>query len=313
MNFAIQTFGLTKTFGKGKKLVRAVSGLDLSVLPAQVYGFLGPNGAGKSTTIRMLLDLVRPTAGHVEIFGKPVYHERSILEKHVGALVDAATFYPFLTGRQNLEILARTSGWVDARRIEQLLYDVGISDHADRLASTYSTGMRQRLGIAVALLNDPDLIILDEPVNGLDPKGIQEIRALIRHLVDDGGKTVFLSSHILSEVEQLCDAVAIIRGGQVVCQGLVRDLLTQNGQLRVVAQPKARAEEILREHWIILKEDTPNSAIHLQARHDDVPHIVRRLVELNIEIYEVMPRTYSLEEFFLSVTEGEDRDSSYTC
>lgn len=306
MVFAIQTFGLAKTFGKGKKAVHAVRGLDLQVPVGQVYGFLGANGSGKSTTIRMLLDLVRPTDGHVEIFGQAIHRNRGVLEKRVGALVDMATFYPFLTGRQNLTFLARLSGWEDKKRIQQLLQDVGIADRADRLVSGYSTGMKQRLGIAAALLNDPDLIILDEPANGLDPKGMQEVRMLIRQLAAERGKTVFLSSHILSEVEQLCDSVVIIREGQMVYEGAVRALLTQRGELRVIAEPRGAAEHILSERWIIMR-DNANGAIHLQAQREEIPLIIKTLVESDIQVYEVSPYTHTLEELFLSLTEGENR------
>jgi ABC-2 type transport system ATP-binding protein len=205
---------VAKTFGRGKKQVQALKNLDLEVQAGQVYGFLGPNGAGKTTTIRILLDLIRPTRGQAAIYGRDPRRDHGVLGR-VGAIVEGAAFYPFLSGRRNLEVLARTGGACDRGRIDALLEQVGLAERAGQYVRGYSTGMKQRLGLAAALLSDPDLLILDEPTNGLDPAGIQEMRVFIRDLVDRHGKTVFLSSHILSEIEQVCDRVGDHQPGPV--------------------------------------------------------------------------------------------------
>ena len=208
---AIQTENLSKTYGRGKNAVAAVKGLNLAVSPGQVYGFLGPNGAGKTTTIRMLLDLIRPSGGKAEIFGRDVRDAGSL--RRVGGLVEGPAFYGYLSGYNNLEVLARTANDYRQERIRSLLDQVGLGSRVKTPAGSYSLGMKQCLGVAAALLGDPDLLLLDEPTNGLDPAGIQEMRGFIRHLAKEQGKTVFLSSHLLNEVEQTCDRVAIIHHG----------------------------------------------------------------------------------------------------
>lgn len=242
--WAIAVQSVHKQFGRGKRRVHAVDDLTLEVQSGQVYGFLGPNGAGKTTTIRMILDLITPTKGQVRLFGQPVRHHAGVLNR-VGALVEGATFYPYLTGRKNLEVLARTGGYFDPARIQSLLELVGMADRADRPARGYSTGMKQRMGVASALLGNPDLVILDEPTNGLDPAGIQDMRSLIRRLVDEQGKTVFLSSHMLNEVEQICDRVAIINRGKLVREGAVKALLAEKTRLRIEASPVEKAMQTL--------------------------------------------------------------------
>ncbi|MCP4422928.1 MAG: ABC transporter ATP-binding protein [Chloroflexi bacterium] len=300
---AIRLLDLSKTFGRRKKQVKAVRGVNLEVAANQVYGFLGPNGAGKSTTIRMIMDLIRPSHGQVHLFGQPVRQNHTILQQRVGGLVEGAMFYPFLTGRRNLEVIARTGSFYDPARIEALLKQVGMADRADRSVNGYSTGMKQRLGLAAALLSDPDLVILDEPTNGLDPAGIQEIRHFIRELVDEQGKTVFLSSHLLSEVEQVCDRVAIINKGQIIREGKVTDLLAAGHQLHIEAEPLERATAVLSSHYPITQE---NNGIIIAATHEETPLIVRKLVENDISIFQVRSQRQSLEAFFLEVTGREE-------
>lgn len=300
---AIQVAALHKHFGRGKKQVRAVNNLNLTIESGQVFGFLGPNGAGKTTTIRMLLDLIRPTQGEVKLFGRPVRREHSILRR-VGALVEGATFYPFLSGRKNLEVLARTGGYYDTQRINRLIEQVGMSDRADRLTRGYSTGMKQRMGLAAALLGDPALIILDEPTNGLDPAGIQEMRQFIRELVDKQGKTVFLSSHMLNEVEQVCDRVAIINKGELIREGTVSELLSQQQHLSIEAQPLEKARSVLAEHWPVQVNGSPHLIV--EAGREQIPSVVHRLVEHQIDIFEITPQRQSLEEYFLAVTQEEN-------
>ncbi len=299
---AIHLQDLSKRFGRGKRQVKAVRGLNLEVAAHQVYGFLGPNGAGKSTTIRMILDLIRPSRGEVHLYGQPVAQNHAILQQRVGGLVEGAAFYPFLTGRRNLEVIARTGGFFDPARIERLLEQVNLTAQAGRFVKGYSTGMKQRLGLAAALLNDPDLVILDEPTNGLDPAGIQEMRHFIRELVENQGKTVFLSSHLLSEVEQVCDRVAIIHLGQIVREGRVADLLATRRQLHIEADPLEGVTAVLGDRWPVTYE---NNGVTLAATQADTPHIVRQLVESGIAIYQVRSQRQSLEAFFLEVT-GQD-------
>jgi ABC-2 type transport system ATP-binding protein len=302
---AIRIENLTKTFGRRvKKRIQAVNHLNLEVQAGQVYGFLGPNGAGKSTTIRMLLDLILPTEGHAFIYGQHVRREHSVLRR-VGAIVEGAAFYNFLSGRRNLEVLARTGGHYDPERIDALLERVGLAGRAHQRVKGYSTGMKQRLGLAAALLHDPDLLILDEPTNGLDPGGMHEIREFIRRLVDEQGKTVFLSSHLLGEVEQVCDRVAIISLGEIVREGTVAGLLGGEMHLRVEAAPLDKAAAILREHWPV---STNTQWLMVTALHDDAPHLVRRLVEHNVDVYQVTVQRQTLEDYFLSVVQEQMAD-----
>lgn len=298
---AIRLENLSKNFGwRGR--IQAVQGLNLDIKAGQVYGFLGPNGAGKTTTIRMLLDLIRPTQGHVYLFGQQVQRQRGVL-KRVGAQVEGAMFYNFLTGRRNLEVLALTANLdVPSQEIDRLLQQVGMLSRSRRAVNGYSTGMKQRLGLAATLLGNPDLIILDEPTNGLDPQGIQEIRVFIRDLVDQHGKTVFLSSHLLNEVEQICDRVAIINHGQIIREGTVHDLVSAKTQLRLEAEPVEKALGVLQGHW---PAEAVNGHVLINASREDAPAIVEKLVGEGIKIYEISSQRQSLEEYFLAVTQGE--------
>lgn len=297
---AIQTRGLNKTFGRrARKRIQAVKDLSLEVPVGQVYGFLGPNGAGKSTTIRMLLGLIYPTSGDAYLYGQHVRRQHGVLRR-VGALVEGAAFYPFLSGRRNLEVLARTANCYDPARIETLLAQVGLAERAAQRVKGYSTGMKQRLGLAAALLGDPDLLILDEPTNGLDPSGMHEIRTFIRELADEHGKTVFLSSHLLGEVEQVCDRVAIINLGEIVREGVVEELLAGKNTLRVEAQPLPRAAEVLRAHWPVTVNET---WLTVSARRDESPQVIRQLVAAGVDVYQVTGQRQTLEEYFLAVVQ----------
>jgi ABC-2 type transport system ATP-binding protein len=298
---AVRFEQLSKTYGHGAKGVQAVKNLSLEIAAGQVYGILGPNGAGKTTTIRMMLGLIRPTAGDVYIFDRNVRQERDVLRR-VGAMVEDSRFYNFLSGRANLEVLARTGNVYNPKRITMLLEQIGLDDRAGRDVKGYSTGMKQRLGLAAALLGDPDLVLLDEPTNGLDPAGIQEMRGFVRDLAQQQGKTVFLSSHLLSEVEQVCDRVAIINRGTLVREGAVADLLAARSSLRVEASPVELADQALREHWQVSRE---GDSLLISAARDDAPHLVRLLVEHNIDVYHVAVERQSLEEYFMNVTQME--------
>jgi ABC-2 type transport system ATP-binding protein len=291
--------GLSKTYGRQAGGVRAVVNVSLSVRAGEVYGFLGANGAGKSTTIRMLLGLVTPSAGSIRLFGQELRPGHA--PRNVGSLVDGGAFYPFLSGRRNLEVLARTQR-LDSSRIETLLAQVGLARDARRKVKRYSTGMRQRLGVAAALLNDPALVILDEPANGLDAAGIQEMRALIRSLAEEHGKTVFLSSHLLNEVQQTCDRIAIIDRGMLIREDTVAGILQEEERLRIVATPVETARTILAAQWpCTIAQD----ALLVRAPRSNAPEILRRLVAGQVEVFSVTAHERSLEEAFLAITQSE--------
>ena len=296
----LELANLSKTYGGRGGGVRAVRDVSLSVGAGEVYGFLGPNGAGKSTTIRMLIGLIAPTSGEARLFGEDLRAHPAVLRR-VGSLVDGGNFYPFLSGRRNLEVLARTQS-KGGERIDALLDQVGLARDGRRKVKGYSTGMRQRLGVAAALLGDPDLVILDEPVNGLDVAGIQEMRDLIRSLATDHGKTVFLSSHLLHEVQQVCDRVAIISKGEIVRESTIADLLRQDDGLRIEAAPAEVAEAALASRWAVERD---GDALIVRATRAEAPEVVRRLVGAGADLFTLAPEQRNLEEVFLSITQPE--------
>jgi ABC-2 type transport system ATP-binding protein len=295
---AIRLQELSKNFGRGGKSIQAVRNLDLEIGAGQVYGFLGPNGAGKTTTIRMIMTLIRPSHGRVHVYGQDVQKHPEVL-MHVGALVEGPAFYGYMSGRENLEVLARTANNYHAHHIANLLQQVGLPNGARTKVSNYSLGMKQRLGIAAALLGDPDLIILDEPTNGLDPAGIKEMRQFIRSLASQQGKTVFLSSHMLNEVEQTCDRVAIIHQGQLIREGAVTDLLAEETKLRMKVSPVDKAIEVLQGHWGVSASE---EWLLVNAAADDSPEVIKCLVEENIRVYQAIVERQSLEDYFMTVT-----------
>ena len=309
---AIEIRGLSKTFGKGEKAVQAVRDLDLQVEAGQIFGFLGPNGAGKSTTIRMLMDLIRPTTGEAFLFGKSTGSLES--RKRVGALVEGADFYSFMSAWDNLAVLDRTAGTYQPERITELIDSVGLSERAKQPVGGFSTGMKQRLGLAAALLNDPELLILDEPTNGLDPGGIQEMRTFIREQAHTHGKTVFLSSHMLNEVEQVCDRVAIIHQGVLLREGPVETLLEgEVGQMRLQVQPIEKARQVIAARWsdtLSPFESKDGDWLTLSLNPDQAPFVVAELVQADVQVFQVVHKRQSLEEFFIAVTnhdtEGAD-------
>lgn len=295
----IRLDNLSKTYNHGKKQIQAVRKLSFEVNAGQVYGFLGPNGAGKTSTIRMLLNLIYPSSGQVYLFDTELTKTSAILHEKVGALVEVATFYPFMSGYDNLRVLAQMRGCDDKQHINRLLDVVGMSAFAKRKTKTYSTGMKQRLGVAAALLNDPELLILDEPTSGLDPKGIQEMRTMFQHLVQNEGKTVFLSSHLLHEVEQSCDRVAIIQNGSLLREGAVSEMLGNESIVRIIASPADIAKALLDENFTVSLVD---NALEIKAKKQDIPEIIQLLVYNEIAIHEVSQKRRTLEDLFLEVT-----------
>jgi ABC-2 type transport system ATP-binding protein len=274
--------------------------LNLEIKAGKVYGFLGPNGAGKTTTIRMIMALIRPTHGRALVYGQDVQNHPDAL-KRVGALVEGAAFYGYMSGCENLEVLAHTAGAYRHQQIADLLRQVGLEKSADKKVSAYSLGMKQRLGIAAALLGDPNIVILDEPTNGLDPAGIQEMREFIRNLARERGKTVFVSSHLLYEVEQISDKVIIINKGQLIREDTVNNLVAENAQLRIQASPLQEAATLLQERWNVAFK---NGWLTLNASADESPDIVQLLVSHNIRVYQAVVDRQSLEDYFMEVTKA---------
>ncbi|MBN1628525.1 MAG: ABC transporter ATP-binding protein [Thermoleophilia bacterium] len=298
----LSTHGLTKDF----KRLRAVDRLDLTVNRGDVFGFLGPNGAGKTTTIRLIFGLTYPTAGHTEILGHQVPRDRQEALHHVGGFVDDPTFYGNMTARRNLRLLGGMSGEVTEDRITEVLEMVGLSERGLSKVGGYSHGMRQRLGIALALIHKPDLIILDEPTSGLDPQGMKDVRELIRELGRQG-TTVFLSSHLLHEVELVCNRAAILRKGRMIAQGPVASLHPPSGSVKVLTGDQGRALEVLR--GLLgpggVKED--DGYLIVESKEELVPEIVRRLVADQIDVRAVVPATeQSLEDMFLELTSRDE-------
>ncbi|MBN9391244.1 MAG: ABC transporter ATP-binding protein [Chloroflexi bacterium] len=272
-------------------------------MPGDVFGLLGPNGAGKTTIIRMMLGLVRPTSGRALLFGSDIATDRKRILAKTSAIVEAPSLYPHLSGWDNMKVMAYTAGVTDETRMRQALGQMGLSDRARDKFQTYSLGMKQRLCIAAALLTDPQLIILDEPTNGLDPAGIQSIRELIKSLAAQG-RTVFLSSHLLNEVQQVCNRVAIIERGTIISQGLVEEMLASqnNIQLRVPAEDFEKAIETLQGLEYARSARPAGEYIVVDGAASRGAELNRTLAEAGIYPSEIIPRHLTLEEFFLSVT-----------
>jgi ABC-2 type transport system ATP-binding protein len=297
MSMVLETTNLTKRYGR----ILAVHELGLRVRKGEVYGFLGPNGAGKTTTLRMLLGLIRPTGGSISILGATPGSSRALAR--IGALVEGFGFYPYLSGRRNLEVLARYAG-VSKARVDAVLEQVGLTARADDRFKGYSLGMKQRLGVAAALLKDPSLLILDEPTNGLDPEGMADMRSLIRRL-GQGERSVVLSSHLLGEVQQICDRVGVIQQGRLVAEGTVAELRGQAGLL-VRATPIEKAQEVLRAMEGVGSAETADGVLRLATDPTRAAEINRRLVHAGVAVSELRLEERSLEEVFLSLTHLEE-------
>ncbi len=296
----VETHGLTKRYGSG---VLAVDSVDMSVRRGEVYGFLGPNGAGKTTTLRMLVGLIRPTSGTATVAGHAPGDPAGVAR--IGSLIEGPGFYPYLSGRENLRVVADLVS-VSHKRVEEALDLVEMTSRAGRRFGTYSTGMKMRLGVAAAILKDPQLLILDEPTNGLDPQGMAEMRRLIRE-IGQGARTVLLSSHLLGEVEQICDRVGVISNGRLVKQSTVQELLGDEGVL-VRAQPVEHAQEVLTRMFgpeIVSRRD---GAIYLRTDPARSVEINRSLMASGIAVSELRPFERSLEEVFFQLT-GEKQGS----
>ncbi len=298
----LRTVGLAKHYGR----FAAVQDLELTVPRGRVYGFLGPNGAGKSTTIAMVLGLISPSAGHVEIFGLDTRAHLSEALFRTGAILEGQAYYPLLSAVDNLRVWAAINGNVTRQRIDEVLELVGLGDRKNDKVATFSQGMKQRLGLAAALQHDPELLVLDEPTNGLDPAGIREFRQLIREL-GSAGKTVFVSSHLLGEVQLMCDDVGIVKNGRLITQGPVGELTRQGDALELRVSDSLRAVEVLQAiDWVgsVTMED---GRLVVDAPRDRAAELNRALADQQLYLSELRPRDASLEDFFLEVT-GEHED-----
>jgi ABC-2 type transport system ATP-binding protein len=301
MTAVIEVEGLRKEYRRWRRAPNvAVHGLDLSVPEGGVFGFLGPNGSGKTTTIRCLLGLVTATAGRTAVLGQPTPAGLPAVMRQVGTIVETPAMFPTMTARENLTLLGAIDG-IGPGQVEASLNTVGLADRADENVAKYSLGMRQRLGLASALLKDPALLVLDEPVNGLDPAGIREIRELLRALGAEG-RTVFLSSHLLSEVEQTCDRVAIIDRGRLVLSGRVDDVLAEAARpsLLVGLDDTVAAADVLRRAG--LDVDPAGALLRVALPPTEAAHVTKLLADVGLYVSELRPDAVSLEELFLSIT-----------
>lgn len=298
----VETLNLTKEYGK----VRCVDSVNMQVAPGAVYGFLGPNGAGKSTTLKMILGLAKPTAGSITLFGVPVNEKNRIkLLKQTGSLIESPSYYGHLTGEENLQIIQTLKG-CSPKDIDKVLKIVRLDDARKKLVNHYSLGMKQRLGLAAALLGFPRLLILDEPTNGLDPAGIQEMRELICTLPSEYGITVIVSSHLLSEIDQMADHVGIIRKGELVYQNTLESLHSHaKQQIALRVSHTAIALDLLRRDGITAAQEKEYLLLPM-LEDDRIASLCRQLIAQNISLYRVEKREKSLEDIFLSLTGKEN-------
>ena len=297
---ALETAGLTKRFGERV----AVDAVSLSVPRGTAYGFLGHNGAGKTTLIRMLLGLTSISEGSAGVLGLPLPAQRTRALSRVGAIVEEPSFYPHLTGRENLKIAAAVRGPEARPRIDGALHRVGLEKRAHDRVGTYSLGMRQRLGVARCLLSDPELLILDEPMNGLDPGGMLDMRRMIRALVEEEGRTVFISSHLLDEIEKTCDVAAIIDGGRVIAQGSIEELVADEaGELVIECDDLERAATLLAGDRAVRELRREHTKLRMRLLAPDHAGVVNaRLVGAGVTVTRLEPVRHSLEQRFLEMT-----------
>jgi len=292
----IETLGVEFRYGKQF----SIHDLRLQVEEGDIYGFLGPNGAGKTTTIRLLLGLVKPQQGNIRLFGKDLHRKRLEVLDRVGTHVEGHAFYPFLSGRNNLKLFARYNGKPDMNRIDSLLDLVGLKSAARARVRTYSLGMKQRLGIAQALVTHPDLLILDEPLNGLDPPGVIEVRELLQRLNQEEGVTIFFSSHRLDEAQRICTRIGLIQNGSIVMEGPLESLLAGEDTwiYRIRTTDNAAAYRLLLDTDRVDQVLTVEDSLEVRLSVDESHRVARTLVEAGIDIHELSPWQPSLEDLF---------------
>jgi ABC-2 type transport system ATP-binding protein len=298
---------VSKRFGR----VQAVDRLSLRVEPGHLAGFLGPNGAGKSTTLYMIPRLVRPTQGHISLFGVDIWRDYKMAIRSVGITVETPAFYEYLSGRKNLELAARLLDHVSARELDEILERIGLAERQHDRVGVYSTGMKQRLGIGRALLGRPRLLILDEPTNGMDPEGTQEILSFLREKVRNDGLTIFISSHLMSEIEEFCDTVFVINQGRLVASGSVKELLKPHERIvRVTFQGRIPDRDFLSRHEQIRKvESVTADTVEITLARDDSAWLNECLQQAGFSVSALAPKQKTLKEFFLSIT-GEKKNQT---
>ena len=301
----LATYGLTKSFG-GKL---AVDHLDLTVRRGDVFGFLGPNGAGKTTTIRMIVGLIYPTSGYATVIDHQVPRDKKEALKHIGGFVEVPAFYGNMSARRNLRLMGGLNGQVDEARISEVLDVVGLRERADSKVGDYSHGMKQRLGIANALINAPELVILDEPTSGLDPQGMKDVRELVREL-GDRGTTVFLSSHLLHEVEQVCNRAAILNRGRVVIEGPVSELHPEHSAVKLLTSDQDKARDVVAALVGAQNVEVDEEYLIVESGDGITRDMVAKLVAAGVGVDAVIPaREQGLEDFFLGLTQSSDVDT----
>jgi ABC-2 type transport system ATP-binding protein len=300
----LETHNLTKEYNKKK----AVNNLNITVYEGDVYGFLGPNGAGKSTTIKSMLGLIKPTSGKVVINGYEVVKDRENAIKKIGAMVESPSFYGGLSGYKNLLLMANLYG-ISKKRVDEVLKIIDMTYARNKSVSKYSLGMRQRLGIARAFLNNPNIVILDEPTNGLDPQGIKEIRELIQHLSKKYKVTFLISSHILNEIQAVCNRIGIIEKGILRVQGYVEELLnTDQEVIEIHTIEKEKTSRLLKDMSISCNIEDFEAGIRIKVQKGNFKNINKLLVSNDINVENLYCKETSLEDYFLNVTEGDKRD-----
>jgi ABC-2 type transport system ATP-binding protein len=301
----LEVRNLSKTFAD----IHAVKDLNLTIYKGDVYGFIGPNGAGKTTTIRMILDLIHHDSGSVKIFGRDLHSNFRRTIAQVGALVESPAFYPYLTGYKNLSLFGDLSGGVNEARIREVLDLMGLSRRGKHKVKGYSHGMKQRLGIGLALLSKPQLLILDEPTNGLDPQGIREVRNLIRKISQEQEITIFLSSHLLSEMEMVCNRIGIMYRGKLISEGEVDQLLGgEHDRAEINVAREVEARDLLEQKFPGLKPAVKKSGwLEFKKEHWDLGKINRELVSAGFTVDSIYARRKNLEDLFVDLT-GESKD-----
>ncbi|QOR68098.1 ABC transporter ATP-binding protein [Cytobacillus suaedae] len=302
MNYFIETRNLTKKYGRQQYVVNTV---NLKIEKGQIYGFLGPNGAGKTTTIRMLLGLITPTYGDISFFGKSFKKNKMEILRDIGSLVESPSYYGHLNAIENLEVYRKILG-VNKTRIQEVLEIVGLTSAATKKVKEFSLGMKQRLGIATALLGNPEILILDEPTNGLDPSGIQEIRNLLKRLASESGLTIIVSSHLLSEIDQMATHVGIISKGQLIFQDSIEELRKKSkSSIRFEVGQTRNAWNVLLAKGLECEQKDDSIYLH-NADHTTVAMVIESLVKNHIPVYRVEGHTSSLEDIFLKIIEEDN-------
>jgi ABC-2 type transport system ATP-binding protein len=291
---------VSKRFGR----IQAVNGLSLEVKPGVMAGFLGPNGAGKSTTLYMIPRLVRPTGGSIRLFGVDIWKDFKKAIQPVGITVESPAFYEYLSGRRNLELAARLLGNVSSREIDEVLERIGLADRQHDRVRIYSTGMKQRLGVGRAMLGRPRLLILDEPTNGMDPEGTQEMLSFLREKVRNDGLAIFISSHLMSEIEEFCDTVYVINQGHLIASGNVRELLKPHDRIvRVTCVGKIPGQDFVTRHEQVRHvEALTSNMVEITLARDDSAWLNRCLLQEGFQVSAITPKQKTLKEFFLSIT-----------